>query len=72
MTDPEAFHPLRDVIAATAADLSNGNPFWTAGCLAAALIPALDAAGWQIVRKPGAFPDQPLPDVQLANGGACS
>ncbi len=35
MSDPEAFQPLRDVIAATAADLSNGNPFWTAGQIAA-------------------------------------
>lgn len=71
MTDPAIFQPLRDVIADTAADLSNGNPYWTAGCLADALIPALDAAGWQIVPKPR-FPDQPLPDSQLANGGACS
>lgn len=42
---------IRDVIADTAADLSNGNPVWTAGCLADALIPALDAAGWLIVPK---------------------
>lgn len=59
MTDPATFSPLRDVIAETAADLANGNPFWTAGCLAAALIPALDAAGWQIVRKPTAGHSQP-------------
>lgn len=51
MSDPAVFKPLRDVIADTAADLSNGNPYWTAGCLADALIPALDAAGWQIVPK---------------------
>ena len=75
MSEPATFQPLRDVIAETAADLSNGNPFWTAGCLAAALIPALDAAGWQIVPKPNEsdpFPEPPLPDSQLANGGACS
>lgn len=53
MTDPATFQPLRDVIADTAAELSNGNPFWTAGCMADALIPALDAAGWQIGRKVG-------------------
>lgn len=51
MADPAVFKPLRDVIADTAADLSNRNPYWTASCLAAALIPALDAAGWQIVPK---------------------
>lgn len=77
MTDPATFQPLRDVIAATAADLSNGNPFWTAGCLADALIKALIAAGWQITPPPGqpapeAYPEPPLPDAQLANGGACS
>ena len=59
MTDPATFSPLRDVIAATAADLSNGNPFWTAGCLADALMHALDAAGWQIVPKPTTGHGQP-------------
>ena len=52
VTDLARFGTLRDVIAETAADLSNGNPYWTAGCLASALMPALDAAGWQIVPKP--------------------
>ncbi len=35
------------------------------------------AAGWQITPPPGqpapeAYPEPPLPDVQLENGGACS
>ena len=37
MTDTP-FTNLRDLIADTAADLSNANPYWTAGCLADALI----------------------------------
>lgn len=37
MTDTP-FTILRDLIVETAADLSNENPFWTAGCLADALI----------------------------------
>lgn len=32
------FTTLRDLIADTAADLSAANPYWTAGCLADALI----------------------------------
>lgn len=35
---PTQFTTLRDLIADTAADLSAANPYWTAGCLADALI----------------------------------
>lgn len=50
--EPEAL-PLRDLIAEVAADLSTGNPFWTAKLLADALI----------TRGIGIVPAQPVADA---------